>query len=163
MPLLKCQLNGQKVEEEVPANMRLVDFIREQKKLTGTHVGCDSVQCGACTILKDGKSVKSCALLAHQCQGSELTTVEGLGDFQKDIFHPVQTAFQNSHALQCGFCTPGMINATVALLDRYKNNHEALTDEVIRHELDSNLCRCTGYQNIVLAVKEAKKSVFETE
>ena len=129
--------------------MLLVDFIRSEAGLTGTKVGCDTSQCGACTVLLDGIAVKSCTCLAAQADGSSVTTIEGLG--QNGGLHPLQEAFWNKHGLQCGFCTPGMILAAHELLRTIPNP----TDEQIRHGLEGNLCRCTGYQNIVRAVREA--------
>jgi carbon-monoxide dehydrogenase small subunit len=129
--------------------MLLVDFIRSQAGLTGTKVGCDTSQCGACTVLLDGIAVKSCTCLAAQADGSSVTTIEGLS--QNGGLHPLQEAFWNKHGLQCGFCTPGMILAAHELLRTIPKP----TDEQIRHGLEGNLCRCTGYQNIVRAVREA--------
>ena len=142
-------VNGKSRTQEVEPRLMLVDFIRDRLGLTGTNVGCDTSQCGACTVLMDGQAVKSCTVLAVQADGSSVTTIEGLAN--GSVLHPMQTAFWEKHGLQCGFCTPGMILASVDLLKR--NPHP--TDEEIRHGLEGNLCRCTGYENIVRAVKQA--------
>jgi carbon-monoxide dehydrogenase small subunit len=142
-------INGKPRTHEVEARVLLVDFIRDRVGLTGTNVGCDTSQCGACTVIMDGQSVKSCTVLAVQADGSKVTTIEGLAN--GSTLHPVQAAFWEKHGLQCGFCTPGMIMTAVDLLQR--NPHP--TDEEIRHGLEGNLCRCTGYENIVRAVKHA--------
>jgi carbon-monoxide dehydrogenase small subunit len=142
-------VNGTRHEAEVEPRQLLVYFLREQLGLTGTPVGCDTTSCGACTILLDGESVKSCTLLAVQADGSEITTIEGLA--RDGELHPVQRAFHESHALQCGYCTPGMVLATVSLL----REHPDPSEEEIRHLLEGNICRCTGYVNIVEAVRTA--------
>jgi aerobic carbon-monoxide dehydrogenase small subunit len=142
-------VNGAPHERDVEPRELLVYFLREGLGLTGTVVGCDTSSCGACTVLLDGESVKSCTLLAVQADGHEVTTIEGLAENGK--LHPVQQAFHEHHALQCGFCTPGMVLAAVSLLQEHPDPEE---DE-IRHLLEGNLCRCTGYQNIVKAVKAA--------
>jgi len=149
-------VNGASHEAEVEPRQLLVYFVREQLELTGTVVGCDTSSCGACTVLLDGESVKSCTVLAVQADGSEVTTIEGLASNGK--LHPVQQAFHEHHALQCGFCTPGMVLATVSLL----KENSSPTDEEIRHALEGNLCRCTGYQNIVKAVQQAAGSLITT-
>jgi carbon-monoxide dehydrogenase small subunit len=142
-------VNGESRESEVEARLLLVYWLRDELGLTGTHVGCDTTNCGACTVHLDGQAVKSCTVLAAQADGAEVTTIEGLaGD---DGYHPMQAAFREKHGLQCGFCTPGMIMAATDLLARNPNP----TDEEIRHGLEGNLCRCTGYHNIVEAVKSA--------
>ena len=141
-------VNGKPVTAEVEARTLLVEFIREKLHLTGTHVGCDTAQCGACTVLLDGKAVKSCNVLAVQAQGAKVTTIEGLANANGDL-HPMQAAFKAHHGLQCGFCTPGMVMSAVGLADQVKNPTEAQ----IREALDGNFCRCTGYHNIVKAVK----------
>jgi carbon-monoxide dehydrogenase small subunit len=140
-------VNGKPASAEVAAQTLLVDFLRENLQLTGTHVGCDTAQCGACTILLDGKAVKSCNLLAVQAQGAKVTTIEGLAT--NGSLHPMQEAFKRHHGLQCGFCTPGMVLAAVGLAAQSKDPTEAQ----IREALDGNFCRCTGYHNIVKAVK----------
>ena len=140
-------VNGSPVSAEVESRTLLVEFLRDNLQLTGTHVGCDTAQCGACTILLDGKAVKSCNVLAVQAQGAKLTTIEGLAT--NGSLHPMQEAFKRHHGLQCGFCTPGMVLAAVGLAAQYKEPTEAQ----IREALDGNFCRCTGYHNIVKAVK----------
>jgi carbon-monoxide dehydrogenase small subunit len=142
-------VNGTVHEAEVEPRELLVYFLREHLRLTGTVVGCDTSSCGACTVLLDGESVKSCTVLAVQADGREVTTIEGLA--QNGQLHPVQQAFHEHHALQCGYCTPGMVMATVSFLAE----NASPSDEEIRHALEGNLCRCTGYQNIVNAVKAA--------
>lgn len=144
-------VNGTLHKENVFDYMLLADFIREKLKLTGTHVGCDTSQCGACVIHIDGISVKSCTMLAVQADGSNITTIEGLAD--GDVLHPMQQAFHENHGLQCGFCTPGMIMSAIELIDGKPDISEA----EIRQGLEGNLCRCTGYQNIVKSVQEAAK------
>jgi aerobic carbon-monoxide dehydrogenase small subunit len=140
-------VNGNPVTAEVPDRTLLVHFLREQANLTGTNVGCDTSSCGACTVLLDGRSVKSCTVLAAQADEREVVTVEGLAEGPDDM-HPVQRAFHAEHALQCGFCTPGMVMATVSLLAE----NPSPTEDQIRSALEGNLCRCTGYHNIVRAV-----------
>ncbi len=144
---LALQVNGKTAEVEVPANTLLVDVLRNELDLTGTHVGCDTSQCGACTVHMDGKSIKSCTVLAVQAEGAQITTIEGIGSV--DDLHPVQAAFREHHALQCGFCTPGMIMHAIDLLQ----NNDDLDSSAIRAGLEGNLCRCTGYQNIVKAIQ----------
>ena len=142
-------VNGVRREAEVEPRLLLVYFLRETLGLTGTNVGCDTSSCGACTVMMDGKSVKSCTVLAVQADGSEVTTIEGLATDGQ--LHPLQEAFRNNHGLQCGFCTPGMILASVDLLKRNPDP----TEEEVRQGLEGNLCRCTGYQNIVTAIQDA--------
>ncbi len=139
-------VNGQSETRDVEPRTLLVQFLREHLQLTGTHVGCDTSQCGACVVHVDGKSVKACTILAAQAQGATVTTIEGLAKDGK--LHPMQEAFREHHALQCGFCTPGMIMSAVDLAQR----HPSPSEETVRHELEGNLCRCTGYHNIVKAV-----------
>jgi carbon-monoxide dehydrogenase small subunit len=146
---ISVKVNGATHAREVEPAVLLVDFLREALRLTGTHVGCDTSQCGACTILLNGRATKSCTLLAVQADGAEITTIEGLS--KNGEFHPIQRAFQKEHALQCGFCTPGMIITAVDLLARSPEP----SDREIRHALEGNLCRCTGYQNIVNAISTA--------
>lgn len=146
---VSIKVNGTLHEREVEPRLLLVHFLREELGLTGTNVGCDTSQCGACNIHLNGQVVKSCTCLAVQADGGEVTTIEGLKS--NGHLHPMQEAFWEKHGLQCGFCTPGMIMTSVALLK--SNPHP--TDEEIRHGLEGNLCRCTGYQNIVAAVKAA--------
>ncbi len=142
-------VNGVRRKHEVEARLLLVHYLRETLALTGTNVGCDTSQCGSCTVLLDGKAVKSCTVLAVQADGSEITTIEGLAVDGK--LHPLQNAFWEKHGLQCGFCTPGMILTACHLLSKNPKPSEV----EIRHGLEGNFCRCTGYQNIVAAVKEA--------
>jgi carbon-monoxide dehydrogenase small subunit len=142
-------INGQSVSHEVEPRLLLVHYIRETVGLTGTHVGCDTSQCGACTITMNGQAVKSCTLFAVQANGANIMTIEGLA--KDGELHPIQQGFWEKHGLQCGFCTPGMIMAAVQLLERYPKPSE----DVIRHQLEGNLCRCTGYHNIVKAIEWA--------
>jgi carbon-monoxide dehydrogenase small subunit len=142
-------INGQTVSHEVEPRLLLVHYIRENAGLTGTHVGCDTSQCGACTIIIDGKAVKSCTVFAVQAEGATITTIEGMA--KDGELHPIQQGFWEKHGLQCGFCTPGMIMAAKQLLERYPHP----TEEQIRHQLEGNLCRCTGYHNIVKAIQWA--------
>ena len=141
-------VNGKQVSATIDARTLLVQFIRENLHLTGTHVGCDTAQCGACTIHMNGRAVKACSMLAVQAQGADITTIEGLST---DGSHPMQKAFHECHALQCGFCTPGMVMSAVQLL----NDNPRPTEEQIREGLEGNICRCTGYHNIVRAVEQA--------
>jgi carbon-monoxide dehydrogenase small subunit len=141
-------VNGKPVSAEVLAPTLLVDFLRERLRLTGTHVGCDTAQCGACTVLVDGKPVKSCNVLAVQAQGAQVTTIEGLAD--NGTLHPMQAAFKACHGLQCGYCTPGMVLTAVGLAQDNPNPTEAQ----IREAIDGNFCRCTGYHNIVKSVQQ---------
>ena len=143
-------VNGKAVSAEVEARTLLVTYIREHLHLTGTHVGCDTAQCGACTIHMNGRAVKCCNLLAMQAEGADIMTIEGLAKADGTL-HPMQEAFREHHGLQCGFCTPGMVMSAVDLVKTHPNPSE----ETIRAELDGNLCRCTGYHNIVKAVKAA--------
>jgi len=144
---LALKVNGEPVSVEVEPRMLLVQLLRETLRLTGTHVGCDTGQCGACTVHLDGRAVKSCTLLAAQAQGREVTTIEGVGSPAGDL-HPMQAAFKEHHGLQCGFCTPGMVMNAIDLARSQPN----LTEADVRAGLDGNLCRCTGYHNIVKAV-----------
>jgi aerobic carbon-monoxide dehydrogenase small subunit len=150
---LALEINGRPIRSEIEPRMLLVEFIREVARLTGTHVGCDTSYCGACTILLDGRAVKSCTLLALQAAGAQLTTVEGLA--QGGVLHPLQVAFARHHALQCGFCTPGFLMAAVDLLAENRNPSE----EAIRKGLSGNTCRCTGYVNIIAAVRDAAEEL----
>ncbi len=146
---LSCTVNGKVVTADVDPRTLLVDFIRSNLALTGTHVGCDTGQCGACTVLVDGNAVKSCTILAVQANGLKITTIEGIAAADGTL-HPMQAAFKDCHGLQCGFCTPGMVLSAIDLAQRHPNADEA----TIRAQLEGNLCRCTGYQNIVNAVKQ---------
>lgn len=146
-------VNGTAYESDIEPRTLLVHFIRDVLGLTGTNIGCDTSQCGACTIHMDGMAVKSCATLAVQADGSEITTIEGLAD--NGQLHPMQQAFWDQHGLQCGYCTPGMIMAAVKLVE----NNPSPTDDDIRHGLEGNLCRCTGYENIVRSVRVAAETM----
>lgn len=150
---ISLKVNGEAHQDSVEGNQLLVYYIREGLGLTGTHIGCDTSSCGACTVLVNGKAVKSCTMLAAQADGTDITTIEGLAD--GNGLHPVQDAFWEEHGLQCGFCTPGMIITAVDLLDRNPDPSE----HEIREALEGNLCRCTGYQNIVKAVKYAAQKI----
>eukprot|EP00439_Symbiodinium_sp_Y106_P089444 s1_g1980.t1 len=145
-------VNGKPVSGDVEGRTLLVQFIRENLGLTGTHVGCDTSQCGACVIHMDGKAVKACTTLALQAEGADITTIEGLA--KGDELHPVQKAFKENHGLQCGFCTPGMIMTAVDMIERIPN----LDEETVRAELEGNICRCTGYQNIVKSILDAAET-----
>jgi carbon-monoxide dehydrogenase small subunit len=149
MTTVKINVNGKRHVHEVEDRTLLVNLLRENLELTGTHVGCDTSQCGACTVLVNGRAVKSCTLLAVQAQGAKVLTIESMA--RKGKLHPIQQAFTECHGLQCGFCTPGMIMATAGLLE----DNPDPSDEEIIHGLEGNLCRCTGYVNIVRAVKRA--------
>ena len=151
---VELKVNGKPVAADVPPNTLLVQFIREHLRLTGTHVGCDTAQCGACTVIANGSAIKACNVLAAQMQGAEVTTIEGLAAADGTL-HPMQAAFKECHGLQCGYCTPGMVMSSVDLLARHPQASEA----EIRALLDGNLCRCTGYQNIVKAVQTAQKTM----
>ena len=146
---IRLQVNGSAVDEMVEPRLLLADFLRERLRLTGTHLGCEHGVCGACTILLDGDSVRSCLLFAVQADGREIRTVEGLGNPRQ--MHPIQQAFREHHGLQCGYCTPGMMLTAVDLIEKYPLESE----QEVREGLSGNLCRCTGYQNIVSAVKAA--------
>ena len=147
MPTVSMTVNGQAASGEVEGRTLLVEFLREQLRLTGTHVGCDTSQCGACVVHVNGKSVKSCTLLAVQADGAEVTTIEGLA--KDGELHPMQAAFKEHHGLQCGFCTPGMVMSAVDLL----NTNAKPSETEIREWLEGNICRCTGYHNIVKAIQ----------
>jgi len=144
-------VNGKAVSGKVEARTLLVQFLREHLGLTGTHVGCDTSQCGACVVHLDGKSIKSCTILAVQVEGGKVATIEGLAE-SADKLHPMQEAFRENHALQCGFCTPGMV---MSAIDMVKRNNYQLDEATVRRELEGNLCRCTGYHNIVKAILAA--------
>ena len=149
MPTVNINVNGQDLSAEVEERQLLVHFLRDDMNLTGTHVGCDTSQCGACVVHLEGKAVKSCTMLAVQANGKNITTIEGIAD--GDNLHPVQEAFRDHHGLQCGFCTPGMIMAAIDIINRKPN----LDEKIVREELEGNLCRCTGYQNIVKSILAA--------
>ena len=147
MTKVTMTVNGQAVSEEVEPRTLLVQFLRETLQLTGTHVGSDTSQCGACVVHVDGRAIKSCTALAVSCEGAVITTIEGIGTVEN--LHPMQEAFREHHALQCGYCTPGMIMASIDIVNRKGNK---LDEHTIREELEGNICRCTGYHNIVKAV-----------
>jgi aerobic carbon-monoxide dehydrogenase small subunit len=149
MPTVRVTVNGTSYEDEVEPRLLFVHYLRDVLGLTGTNVGCDTSNCGACTVLLDGQSVKSCTMLAVQADGHDVMTIEGLAS--NGEWHPLQTAFHTEHGLQCGYCTPGMIMASVSLLAE----NSSPTEQEIREGLEGNLCRCTGYQNIVKAVQKA--------
>ena len=149
MAKINIKINGKKITKEISDDTMLSDFIRDKLTLTGTHIGCDTSQCGACVVHLNGNSVKSCTTLAADCDGSKITTIEGLANNGK--LHPMQEAFKKHHGLQCGFCTPGMVMSAVDLLQKNKNPSE----QEIRDWLEGNICRCTGYHGIVAAVKDA--------
>jgi len=151
---LSLRVNGTAVTRDIEPHVLLVEFLRDSLRLTGTHIGCDTAQCGACTVLLGGHAVKSCNMLAVQAAGAEVTTIEGLarGD---GTLHPMQQAFRECHGLQCGFCTPGMVLSAVDLVTHHKPGSE----REIREQLDGNMCRCTGYQNIVAAVESGAKAM----
>jgi carbon-monoxide dehydrogenase small subunit len=153
MTMLSLKVNGQAVSQDVSPSTLLVEFLRETLRLTGTHVGCDTAQCGACTVHVNGRAVKACNMLAVQAQGAEVTTIEGLA--RNGELHPMQAAFRQCHGLQCGFCTPGMVMSAVDLVQ----HHPHATEAEIRAALDGNFCRCTGYQNIVKAVQAGAKAM----
>ncbi|NYH17990.1 (2Fe-2S)-binding protein [Paraburkholderia bryophila] len=145
---ISLTVNGAAISASIDPGTLLVQFLREQLRLTGTHVGCDTAQCGACTVHLNGRAIKSCNILAVQADGATVTTIEGLA--QNGALHPMQAAFKHCHGLQCGFCTPGMVMSAVSLVERQPD----LTGDDVRAQLDGNLCRCTGYHNIVKAVLE---------
>ena len=151
---IELKVNGQAKQVEAPAHTLLVQLIRERLQMTGTHVGCDTAQCGACTVLVNGRAVKSCNVLAAQVQGAEITTIEGLAAADGTM-HPMQAAFKDCHGLQCGFCTPGMVMSSLDLCRQHPDASEAQ----IREQLEGNICRCTGYQNIVKAVQQGGQAM----
>jgi len=154
MPSVSMTVNGKDVKADVDPRTLLVQFLRENLRLTGTHVGCDTSQCGACVVHVNGKAIKSCTMLALSAQGAQVLTIEGLAHGAQ--LHPMQEAFRENHGLQCGFCTPGMIMTAVDLVNRKGNS---LDEHTIREELEGNLCRCTGYHNIVKAIAAGAKAM----
>ncbi|MEA2760041.1 MAG: aerobic carbon-monoxide dehydrogenase small subunit [Methylobacteriaceae bacterium] len=154
MPTVSMNVNGRQRSADVDPRTLLVQFLRENLRLTGTHVGCDTSQCGACVVHIDGEAVKACTVLALSCEGSNVLTIEGLANGNE--LHPMQEAFREHHGLQCGFCTPGMIMTAVDLVRRKGNN---LDEHTIREELEGNLCRCTGYHNIVKAIAAGARNM----
>ena len=153
MASVSMTVNGKKVSADVENRTLLVQYLRENLGLTGTHVGCDTSQCGACVVEYNGEAVKSCTVLAVQADGANVKTIEGLAN--GDVLHPMQAMFREHHALQCGFCTPGMVIAAVDMCNRYKKLGKKLDEKAVRHELEGNFCRCTGYHNIVKAILAA--------
>ncbi|MFZ8924982.1 MAG: (2Fe-2S)-binding protein [Candidatus Puniceispirillaceae bacterium] len=149
MPTVAMKVNGASVSHDIPDNTLLVSFLRETMGLTGTHVGCDTSQCGACIVHVNGDSIKSCSILAAQLDGADVTTIEGIAN--GDELHPMQQAFHENHGLQCGFCTPGMVMSAIELVEKNKN----LSEREIREGLEGNICRCTGYHNIIKSVQDA--------
>ena len=157
MSRVKLTVNGETVSREVPDNTLLSQFLREDLRLTGTHVGCDTSQCGACLVHVDGRAIKACTTLAASMDGADITTIEGVAN--GDNLHPMKTAFNTNHGLQCGFCTPGMVMAGIDIVTRYQAMGQPLTEAGIREELEGNLCRCTGYHNIVKAIADAAQTM----
>ena len=153
MALVNITVNGKKISKEISDSTLLSDFLRDGLALTGTHVGCDTSQCGACTVHLNGNSIKSCTILVADCDGEKITTIEGL--VKNGKMHPMQEAFKKNHGLQCGFCTPGMVMSAIDLLQKNKSPSE----QEIRDWLEGNICRCTGYQGIVAAVKDAASKI----
>ena len=153
MPTVNMNVNGEAVSGEVESRTLLVQFLRENLRLTGTHVGCDTSQCGACVVHVNGVSAKSCTMLAVQCEGVDVTTIEGLAD--GDTLHPMQEAFRDNHGLQCGFCTPGMIMSALDLANR----NSAPSEQEVRDWLEGNICRCTGYHNIVKSIMAGARAM----
>ena len=154
MLTVNMNVNGKPVSGEIEDRTLLVQFLRENLRLTGTHVGCDTSQCGACVVLVNGVSIKSCTILAVQADGAEVTTIEGLADSGE--LHPMQQAFMDNHGLQCGFCTPGMVMSAIDIVNR---NGSDVDEPTVRKELEGNICRCTGYHNIVKAVQAVAKDM----
>ena len=151
MAVINITINGKKISKEVSDNTLLSDFLRDKLALTGTHIGCDTSQCGACAIHMNGKAIKSCSILAVQADGADVTTIEGIANGDK--LHPMQEAFRDNHGLQCGYCTPGMIMSAIKLVE----NNPKISEKEIRKGLEGNICRCTGYNNIVKSVSAASK------
>ena len=158
MASVSLLVNGREITADIDPRTLLVEFLREHLRLTGTHVGCDTSQCGACVVHIDGKAVKSCTTLAVQASGSSVTTIEGLAN--NGQLHPMQEAFRDNHGLQCGFCTPGMIMSAIDIVQRHGGQ---LDEATVRQELEGNICRCTGYHNIVKAVAAGAKAMSEGE
>ena len=152
MATVSMAVNGTSVSEDIEDRTLLVEFLRENLRLTGTHIGCDTSQCGACVVHVNGKAVKSCTMLAIAAADAEVTTIEGVAN---GALHPMQKAFHDNHGLQCGFCTPGMIMSGIDMVNRYKAEGKTLDEAAIRHELEGNICRCTGYHNIVKSISQA--------
>lgn len=148
---LSLRVNGKSYTDDVSDNTLLVEYLRDYLRLTGTHIGCDTSQCGACVVHLEGKAIKSCSMLAASAHGTEITTIEGLAKSSEDL-HPMQVAFKENHGLQCGFCTPGMIMVATDMVKRYQIQNKDLTENAIKEELEGNICRCTGYHNIVKSI-----------
>ena len=148
---LSLRVNGKSYTDEISDNTLLVEYLRDYLRLTGTHIGCDTSQCGACVVHLEGKAIKSCSMLAASAHGTEITTIEGLAKSSEDL-HPMQVAFKENHGLQCGFCTPGMIMVATDMVKRYQIQNKDLTENAIKEELEGNICRCTGYHNIVKSI-----------
>jgi carbon-monoxide dehydrogenase small subunit len=157
MTSVSMTINGEVVSAEIEDRTLLVDFLRDHLRMTGTHVGCDTSQCGACLVHLDGRAVKSCTMLVAAANGASVTTIEGLAD--GGSLHPMQEAFKDNHGLQCGFCTPGMVMAGIDMVTRYKAEGKTLDEAAIRHELEGNICRCTGYHNIVRSIAQAAEKM----
>jgi len=158
MPRVSLTVNGKAVADDVDPRTLLVQFLRENLRLTGTHVGCDTSQCGACVVHVNGKAIKSCTILVMQAEGADVLTIEGLAPSATEL-HPMQEAFRENHGLQCGYCTPGMIMTAVDMV--YRKGHE-LDEHTIREELEGNLCRCTGYHNIVKSIAAGAKAMGQS-
>ncbi|WP_022720294.1 (2Fe-2S)-binding protein [Rhodopseudomonas sp. B29] len=158
MSKVSLTINGKQVTAEVEDRTLLVNLLRDHLNLTGTHVGCDTSQCGCCVVHIDGRAVKSCTTLVGQVDGANITTIEGIS--KGDELHPMQAAFRDNHGLQCGYCTPGMIMSAIDIVHRYGGN---LDEETVRHELEGNICRCTGYHNIVKSVLDAASKMKMAE
>ena len=156
MPTVSLTVNGRPVREEIEGRTLLVELLREKLGLTGTHVGCDTTQCGCCVVHVDGMAMKSCTMLALQCEGAEVTTIEGLAQHGAPL-HPMQAAFRQHHALQCAYCTSGMVMMALDIVRRHREPDEA----TIREELKGNICRCTGYHNVVLAIAAGARAMAE--
>jgi len=154
MPTLTLTVNGAEVTRDIEANTLLVAFLRENLRLTGTHVGCDTTQCGACTVHVDGRAIKSCTMLALSCDGSEVVTIEGIAE-DGDL-HPMQEAFRANHGLQCGFCTPGFVMSAIKIVERLGGEFD---DQALREELEGNICRCTGYHNIIKSIRQGAQAM----
>ena len=157
MAVISLKVNGKKISKEVSDNVILSDFLREKLALTGTHIGCDTSQCGACMVLLNGYAIKSCSILLAQLNDQEITTIENIE--QDGQLHPMQEAFRNNHGLQCGFCTPGMIISAISLVKENKNP----TEHEIRKHIEGNFCRCTGYENIVKSISDGASKMYEKE
>jgi carbon-monoxide dehydrogenase small subunit len=158
MPTLTMIVNGAQVTREVEAETLLVQFLREHLRLTGTHIGCDTTQCGACTVHLDGQAIKSCTALALSCDGGEVTTIEGIS--RAGELHPMQQAFRANHGLQCGYCTPGFVMSAIKMVERLGAEFE---DEALREEMEGNICRCTGYHNILKSIRAGAQAMAQAD